>query len=174
VADAREARERLREDVMQPVARAVDRVARQQRAERERVAVRVVRIGGERLRDQPRRLTARQGRNRARVDRRRALGRVRERRERARGEIGRTPGSDVSAPCARRCTRVISAALSVVGIAATRGRRPGARAAASAFAVSMTRPPPSATIRVAGPTKPTSADESSSTRPGPISCIASA
>ena len=38
---------------------------------------------------------------------------------------GRTPGSEPSAPAARRCTAVISAALSVVGIAATRGRAPG-------------------------------------------------
>ena len=65
---------------------------------------------------------------------------------------GRAPGSDVSAPAARRCTTVISAALNVVGIAATRGRVAGGRAAASAFAVSMTRPPPSATISSPGST----------------------
>ena len=46
VADAGEARERLRQDVVQAVAGAVDRVARQQRGERERVAVGSASAGG--------------------------------------------------------------------------------------------------------------------------------
>ena len=53
---------------------------------------------------------------------------------------GRTRGVPAEMPAAWRCTPVISAADSVVGIAAA--RRPG-RAAASALAVSTTRPPPS-------------------------------
>ena len=57
---------------------------------------------------------------------------------------GRTRGVAASTPRACRCTHVISAALSVVGTAAT--TRSGPMAAAIAFATSITRPPPSATI----------------------------
>ena len=56
---------------------------------------------------------------------------------------GRTARAVASWPAGLRWTGVISAALSVVGIAAARafGRQP-----ASALATSMTRPPPSAAI----------------------------
>ena len=54
---------------------------------------------------------------------------------------GRTRGVAGSTPRAWRWPRVISAALSVVGIAAATAPR----AAASALATSTTRPPPSAT-----------------------------
>ena len=59
----------------------------------------------------------------------------------------------------------LGGADSVVGTAATRGRAPGSRAAASAFAVSMTRPPPSATSSSPS-TSSSSSPASSSTRPG--------
>ncbi|CAA9503187.1 MAG: hypothetical protein AVDCRST_MAG85-1896 [uncultured Solirubrobacteraceae bacterium] len=77
---------------------------------------------------------------------------------------GRTPVTCGPEPVGSRCLRVISAADRVVGIPATRGRPP--RPAATAFAVSMTRPPPRATISSASSsTSSSSAADSSSTGP---------
>jgi hypothetical protein len=83
---------------------------------------------------------------------------------------GRTSGASSGAPLAWRCHGVISAADSVVGIAATRR---GGSAAASALATSMTLPPPSATSSSPDTAGRRSA-ASSSTRPGGTRCMAPA
>ena len=181
-----EPHERLREHVVQAVDGRVDRVAGQQRGERERVAVGAAgaRPGAD---DQPRRLERRQRRDRVGARRARALGGVAERVERAGGQLGLGLGGrqrrvvdhdrrahvrvPSGAPAAWRCTRVISAPESVVGIAIARAAPP--EAAASAFATSTTRPPPSATIRSSA-IAPSSSPASSSTRPGATSMTVSA
>jgi hypothetical protein len=69
-----------------------------------------------------------------------------------------------SAPAGSRCIPVISAPDIVVGIAATRAPLTDA----TAFAVSMTRPPPRAT-RFSAPVTPSSAAAASGTPPGATS-----
>ena len=84
---------------------------------------------------------------------------------------GRTLAAPSGAPAAWRCTRVISAPESVVGIAIARAAP--SEAPASAFATSTTRPPPSATTRSCS-IVPSSSPASSSTRPGATSTTVSA
>jgi hypothetical protein len=87
VPDPGRAHQRLREHVVEPVAGRVDRVAGEQRAEREALAVGLARPG-EGGGDAPRRLERDQRGHRVRAPCARALGRVAERVERARGQRG--------------------------------------------------------------------------------------
>ncbi len=137
VADAGEPHERLGEHVVQAVDGRVDRVAGQQRrrAPARRGPARRSRAEG--AGDQPRRLERGQRRDRVGARRARPLGGVPERVQRARGQLGLRlggrqrgvvdddrAGARWRRPRARRrrcrCTRVISAPESVVGIAIAR------------------------------------------------------
>ena len=170
--------ERLREHVVQAEAGAVDRVAGEQRAERELVAIGLG--AGERADEPPRGVV--RGQRRDRVGARpctapstawpsalSALAASSASRLRG-GERG-VVDDDRAAHARRRPRgrprraggpRVISAPDSVVGIAIARAPRPSA--AATALATSITRPPPSATTRSS---PPWSRAHASAPRPAP-------